>query len=264
MTREATSWLPSGTVVPAELETRISTLIHEWSRAWVVGPGFRLGGIRPTARRLGDVGSQSDSWRCLGQSLALWHADPTAVPVGLTAFGIIDGEADLTADDRVLVELIAADMLADLERRLAAFVERSSSAWRTGRSDLPEAHDSMTIAVTAGSHGSVLCIVIAAAQFARLVREALPEPPPIQLGRSQDALRRHTVTVGALLGRSVLSLAELEALSTGDVVVLDRALGAPLPLAVDGVAALTGQCRVTSIENALALEITAAPAGGTM
>ena len=263
MTSEATSWLPSDTIAPAALETRISALIDEWSAAWVVGPGFRAGGIRPTARQLGEAGSQSDGWRCLERSLAIRQDDPTGVPLGLAALGI-DHDADLTAADRILAGLVAADMLADLERRLAAFVGRSSSAWHTGGSVSPEAHGSMTIGITAGSHGSVLRIVIAASQFASLVRETLPKPPPIQLGRPRDALWRHDVMVGALLGRSALSLGELKALSTGDVVVLDRMLDVPLPLAIDGVTIPAGQCRVTGIENRLALEITAAPAGGVM
>jgi flagellar motor switch protein FliM len=69
-----------------------------------------------------------------------------------------------------------------------------------------------------------------------------------------EALARQKVGVSAVVGRCELSLGEFAGLAPGDVLVLDAATGATLPIAIDGVAR-SGRCAVDQQNGQLRLKI---------
>ena len=69
------------------------------------------------------------------------------------------------------------------------------------------------------------------------------------------------MTLSVAVGGCSITVAELQNLARGDVLVLDRALDAPLPLAVGRAAARRGACTLSQRGDRIALKITEALAG---
>ncbi len=83
-------------------------------------------------------------------------------------------------------------------------------------------------------------------------------PPPEVRERYEEALRQTDVTLTAELGHTKLSVAELQALEAGDVVLLDRRVDEPMHVYVNGkrkfraAAGRSGRHRALRISNVLA------------
>ena len=89
----------------------------------------------------------------------------------------------------------------------------------------------------------------AAAGFSRQL-----EPVPLA-----TALASEDVVLGCHLGAAHLTMAEVAALSLGDVIVLDRDLHAPVPLTVAGVMPQAGAARIGSDAGQLRVTVTERP-----
>lgn len=193
-------------------------------------------------RRSGDY-----AWRGLDAGLMLGTAPDAAMTVGARVLDVAAGER--TPRDRALLEEVAEECLADLRTRLAQLAEAPRAAeWR------PLVPAPGWTATIGGAHGP-LALALSDATFAALVRRVLPVAPADPLGSGAAALAAQGVTVSAALGSAGLSVADLQALEIGDVVVLDRPLAAPVPIAVDGTALARGRVRVVAAEPHPILEV---------
>ncbi len=188
-------------------------------------------------------------------------------PAGIAALGAevlgIAAGAERGRDDLELLGEIGGECLEDLKRRTAQlFLPSRAASWAIadGASGGGEVH---RLEIVAASRTIVLVIQLGAELFARFVTSKLPpSPAPGPLGAAGEALARLPVRVSAALGPCRLTVAELSGLDAGDVLVLDRALDAPIPLAIGGSIASRGTCAVVEAGAAgLALRITQAPAG---
>ena len=74
------------------------------------------------------------------------------------------------------------------------------------------------------------------------------------LGTIKAALAPQPVTMAASLGRCALTLADLAGLAEGDVLLFDRKIGAPLPIALDGGNRL-GKCTVEQAGDNIQLRL---------
>ncbi|WP_322966400.1 FliM/FliN family flagellar motor switch protein [Sphingomonas fuzhouensis] len=233
MTPDARPWLPADTVPPASLRALLAESIEPWSTRWFAGEPLRLSSLRRDGR--GDW-----SWRSLEAGLMLGTTADTMVQVGARMLGV---EAkDRAAPDRALLEEVAEDCLGDLRARLVQAVAMAPTAeWR------PVVRAPGWVA-TIGTPPLHLGLALTDALFAALVLRVLPPAPALPLGSGAAALAAIEVAVSAAVGRAELSVADLRALEIGDVIILDRPLAAPVPLAVDGHPLSRGTARVAAAD----------------
>jgi flagellar motor switch/type III secretory pathway protein FliN len=261
MTGTVSYWLPPGARPPAALQRKLETLIEDWSRAWIIGPPLRTAGLQPAAVRINRRSFDRIGTRGVDGCAALQIGEDAKLRLGLIALGVDLDPGSLTPADLDLIGLLAGDMMADFERRFALFARLPAAGWDEAGAPTQQGQDVMMIEIGETSGAPLFRVTLSPAMFADLVRDSLPAVRPRPLGQGGAALARTPVSVAAMLGRGTVSLADLEALDVGDVIVLDRAAGAPLPLAVNGVETGLGRCRVTGTDATLALEMTAALAG---
>ncbi|QXT34456.1 FliM/FliN family flagellar motor switch protein [Sphingomonas sanguinis] len=233
MTPGARTWLPVDTVPPASLRALLAEVVEPWSARWFAGEGLRLSSLRRE-------GGGPWSWRSLDAGLMLGTTADTMARIGARMLGV-DAE-DRAAPDRALLEEVAEDCLVDLRARLAQVVAMAPDAeWR------PVVRTTSWVA-TIGTAPLSLGIALTDTLFAQLVLRVLPPAPAGPLGSGMTALAATPVTVSAAVGRAELSVADLRALEIGDVIVLDRPLAEPVPLAVDGHALPRGTARIVAAE----------------
>lgn len=228
----AVAWLPADTQPPAALDTLFAGVVAAWEAQWFVGGA----GQALRLRRGGGSG-----WRRNAAGLAIGTAPDTALCIGARIVGVsAEGRARA---DRAVLEAVAEPCLLDLRARLVAvaggddgFVLAEGSAW-------------------VATLGDGLAFGLSDALFAALVRRVLPPVGAPRLGPGAAALAAIPVAVGAAVGRAAMRLADLRALEVGDVVLLDRALADPVPIALDGRPLPRGRVRVVPAEPVPSLQI---------
>lgn len=253
-------WLPIGTTAPAALERKIAALVDDWSRSWIAEHRLRSFGVQRTTLRIGARATGRAENRCAADLAVLKISLDGKHRLALAALGL-DGGSDLNAADLDLIGQLAGDILSDFERRFGVFAKLPATAWERAEGPVFQAQESFMIEIGESSEAPLFRVELSSSLFAQLACDSLAPVSKPGLGQGAKALERTPVSIGAMLGRSTLSVAELENLAAGDVIVLDRLAGAPLPLAIDGTETSTGRCRVTEAAAAVALEVTHPVAG---
>lgn len=228
----AVDWLPADTQPPAALDALFAAAVAAWETQWFAGGAGR-------AARLQRGGGSG--WRRNAAGLAIGTAPDTALRIGARIVGVPAEARD--GVDRAVLEGVAEPCLLDLRTRLIGvaggddgFVPVAGSDW---------------VAML----GDGLAFGVSDALFAVLVRRVLPPVALPRLAAGAQALAAVPVAVGAAVGRAAMRLAELRALEVGDVVVLDRALGDAVPIALDGRRLPRGRARVVPAEPVPSLQI---------
>ncbi len=228
----AVAWLPADTQPPAALDALFAGAVAAWEAQWFVGGA----GQAPRLRRGGGSG-----WRCNAAGLAIGTAPDAALRIGARIVGVSAAARD--GVDRAVLEAVAEPCLIDLRTRLIAvaggddgFVPVAGSDW-------------------VATLGDGLAFGLSDALFAALVRRLLPPVGLPRLGSGAAALAAVPVAVGAAVGQASMRLADLRALEVGDVVVLDRALNDPVPIALDGRPLPRGRARIVPAEPVPSLQI---------
>ncbi len=225
------AWLPVDTAPPPALDTMLAEGVRGWSRRWFAGDAPVLQPLAPQPlNRL--------AWRELDGGMMLGCG-----PNALTETGarMLDVPAtDRSAEDIALLEAVAEPCLIDLRATLAALIQAPRHAeWR------PVAAGPQWSAAI-GDGPASLAVGLSQERFAMLVRRNLPPCPPRPLGSAAAALASIPITVGAAVGRISIRVADLSALTVGDILVLDQRAADPVPIAVDGRALSRGRVRVVA------------------
>jgi hypothetical protein len=167
-----------------------------------------------------------------------------------------DRDAATEADEE-LVDRLASACVDDLCARLAhAFGLGRAPAWRRGGIDMLPFAEACVFALGPSDNAPTIRLLVGHELAAGIVRSsAKPGREPEPLRPLAEALARQKVGLSAVVGRCELSLGEFAGLSAGDVLVLDAATAATLPLAIDGVAR-PGRCAVEQENGQLRLKIT--------
>lgn len=158
--------------------------------------------------------------------------------------------------DRKLIESLATRCIDDLCGRLSAAAGLPPTTQWHVRDDAELPFAEARRCTIQGASGEALATIVLGADLAvHFARQAAPAAPAYApLGPVLDGLARQEVTVSALLGRCEVTLTELAALRAGDVLVLDRDLGSPAALAIEG-AVKGGQATVSQQDGKLSLTI---------
>jgi flagellar motor switch/type III secretory pathway protein FliN len=254
MTIEGRSWLPPGAAMPRAAQGAVMDMIDAWSRAWFAREGL---GALGSFVRLAEVRTalRKTTWHACEGGLAIGLPQGGVVALGALALGVED-RADRPATDAELLDRVGGECLDDLKTRAATLFALEASGWSSSEatSAPDEAVHQLTIGTPARS--VTLILQLSASLFARFVRARLPLPPKTgPLGDAGAALAPLAARLSAVLGSCGLTVSELSTLAPGDVLVLDSALDARLPIAIDGVAVPRGSCTVTDRDGAVALKI---------
>ncbi|WP_161956840.1 FliM/FliN family flagellar motor C-terminal domain-containing protein [Sphingosinithalassobacter portus] len=157
--------------------------------------------------------------------------------------------------DRLLLEKIGCDALADLYARLGSrFGVAKPTNWveaSPGEAARAKMH---SFEICDDTRQLNLVFHLSPGLFASFVRSTLPVPQHAPLGSGSAALADVRVAIGASLGSCRISAAELSDLATGDVLRLDQPLSVPLELLVSDRTG-AGTCAVIEAPGGLALQI---------
>jgi flagellar motor switch/type III secretory pathway protein FliN len=256
MTPAFRHWLPEDTAAPL-VETAIAGIVARWSQGWFARQELRVTGSFARAEEAVARPLRQQEWHMLDDGLAIALSPRDTLALGMLVLGLDPAPEPLNPADTDLLRALAGDCLEDLKRRLVAWLGTTASAWRRSESaDAQFSDGARTVAVVdAGQHG-VFVLSVSADLFARRAKQALPAPPEgVPLGRGDKALAGLPVTIGAMVGGCTITVAELSGLAAGDVLLLDRALDAFHPLAIDGTAMSIGRCTIVHGDRAIALRI---------
>lgn len=246
-------WLPDEALNRASVEEQLGELIYVWSGKWFAGDAWTVaGGLSrglPAATGL--------RWTGLADGIGIGVEVETARLLAGAMMGATPDPAFKSTNDLQLANGLADACLDDLRRMLAElFRLPSDCVWRDG--DLDELFQSATAEhVTIGSPRLPRCIRFAVTHellVGRVKAGLRNRTAAIHLSTLSRGLGGQVVAVGVRVGACSLSLAELNGLSIGDVVVLDRPLDHQLELAIDGTPVAL-RCAIDAAESRLAIEL---------
>ncbi|OQW70378.1 MAG: hypothetical protein BVN33_17545 [Proteobacteria bacterium ST_bin13] len=239
-------WLPDNTAAPKIAMGALAGMADGWSRAWIAGEPLRAAGA------LVRIDPRSE----LRQ--AQWHTHDGGLTIGLSTSGLTAlgaqvlgvSVANRSLADTALLDAVGGECIDDLKRCSAAVLGLPEKGWSVASARPAGTVHRLEIASPA--RNPVLTLDLSVELFVALIKTRLPAAPlPSPLGRPADALATLPVSLSTLLGRSAITVAELSGLARGDVLVLDRALDAPLPLSIGGKPAFRGTCTISEDGSAL-------------
>jgi len=252
------SWLPGNTAVPPLAQGALADMVDGWSKAWFAYEPVRaLGLLTRVVRAPGEL--RKTMWEACDDGLAIGMPPLRKTILGAKALGIARGGAERPATDLALLDSVGGDCLEDLKRRSATLfgIEKPVS-WRAC-DGTPHGDPAYRIEIADTDRSLVLALELSADCFTRFVRAWLPAPPAARkFGSPLAALGGLPVTLSVAVGRCELTVAELSSLALGDVLILDRALDAVMPLAIEGSPARRGACTLAERGDRIALHITEA------
>jgi hypothetical protein len=229
-------WLPPGALAGGAVERVLAEAARRWSDHWFPGRAvFVLGGsqsLQPADPAFEEVGQRT---RLLGEDLALLFGEGSRIAVaGLMLDSRIEART-LTPADRDVLHDLADRCLDDLGTHLAAaFGCPPWRDWRPADAAALPFDDAQVFALAVTGDAPLLRLAVSTELVVTLVKKASSPPAAPPLRPLGVGLARQEVVLSAMVGRSALTLQELAALAPGDVLVLDRAVGEPATLAVDG------------------------------
>lgn len=202
--------------------------------------------------------AEIERWKWYGcdGGLALGLTANGRQAVGASALAVSSDRTNRTQADIGVLEAVGGECLRDLQSRAAvAFGLSSQSVWdKTDIEFVQASGHRLEIAGPAGC--PPLSLFLSEDLFIRTVRAKLPLASRSAPFRpALEALASLPVTLSAALGCCGITIAELENLAVGDVLIFDRAVDARLPLAIDGATAPNGACTLAQRDGHLALEI---------
>ena len=254
----ARSWLPDDVAVPALAQGALADMADGWSSAWFSGEPLRALGV---LTRVANAHSElrKATWHHCEGGLAIAIPSSGAAALGVAVLAMTVTGSARPAADLALLEHVGGACLDDLKRRAAAlFGIEKSAVWREEQG-ATQGYPVYRIDIADSIRSVVLTLELSEACFTRFVKAKLPPAPaPRKFGASAAALGSLPATLSVVLGRCGLTVAELSSLAEGDVLVLDRARDAVMPLAIEGVPTRRGTCTLFESDDRIALKITEA------
>ena len=258
---EARTWLPAG-ASPDKAQAALTRMVAQWASHWFAGiEEPRTGSFGRADEASRDL--RNIAWHRCEEGAAVGIGAGGTTALGARAMGVASGIGDRTAADLALLRQLGEDCLQDLRKRVRTLLDLASSVqWReTPQAPAP---DDMVVRSELGFRDDAVQLVITMSswQLARLIRSCLPTAPELPaLATAQAALAGAELHLSAMLGGCELTLAEVEALAPGDVLVLDHLVDQEIPLAIEYCVVGRGTCAVAGTGEHLGLQLTQALVG---
>ncbi|MCW4463802.1 FliM/FliN family flagellar motor switch protein [Sphingomonas sp. BT-65] len=244
---EARSWLPANTCF-AMVDRRIVGIVREWSRTWFGDDDVEIAADGAARWRA------AKPLRC-ARGAWLVTSEETVAALGRCALQIEAG-ANETAPDQTVFDTVGEACLSALRETLVREFDLAGASSAGAIEDTPAFAVGTTWNIASRRVPVHLGFVLSEAERVELLLRLLPPPTPgPELISPGLALAPLEIELATKLGACGVTVLELKSLSPGDVLVLDRELSAPSPLAVNGEPTPRGTCTVSRDADMLVLEI---------
>lgn len=258
---EARTWLPPGADA-GKAEAAFANLLADWSGHWFAeSKDARARGLT----RMEEAGRElrSIAWHRCDAGAAVGVGAGGAIALGARAMDVAAGLGDRTPTDLLLLRQLGDACLQDLRQRVLALLGLPGGTQWAESAQVPAAEDMVYRAELTGRSEPVpVAIAVTPARLARLIKSCLPAPPShTALASPEAALAGTKLGLSAMLGACEVTLAEIEALAPGDVLVLDRHIDQTLPLAIEYLPAQRGACAIAQEGDRLTFQLTQALIG---
>jgi hypothetical protein len=236
MTIAPAPWLPPA--ARGDVESALARWLGRWLEGWIAEP-CRL---RVQPRTRGEI--RALQWRGAPGAMVGAGADAEA-QLGRDLCG---GEGDVAHQpDRDILRPLATRLLDDLASSLQGLAEPGNG--RPLRDGVPDG-ELFTAAPEQG--GWSIALALAPATVIALRKAVAAGGRRAAVGSRQAAIAPQMARLGCQLGQTRLSAGDVAALAVGDVIVLDRRPGIPLPLTIEGHVCARGKVVITrSAEGAV-------------
>jgi len=250
-------WLPDDAIVPEAVRDPIARAVAQWNARWFVGDYACVAGLKSSS---GAARNETDDtgWRVYRTAVAI--RSKTAAPTCMTdrAVDMETSGLHLSEGDHMLLKALGQHMIADLAETIeVAFglAGETASELRLVRDPLADGGGMLCI-LTDPSGREILGLAIPSHVVALHVKSTLgasvPRAEAVQ--SPVEALVRVPLLIEAVIGSAELNLAELADLSVGDVLVLDRAIDAPVEVAIADTHRIFARAQLIQIDDEMALE----------
>lgn len=242
---QARAWLPKDAFSLEAVGACLAQPVTVWAERWFVRAPAAIAAVRMDAAGAATPAQPGTVTEGVNAVLELGgHGKrrllEAALDVDLTAQTLGDG-------DRRLLDEFARAIVRDLAASLDAVP-------LTGSDDGAAA--TVVCTITVAGH-DVLSLRVPDCALATMIKAAMTQADAAKpvLARRSDALKRTTLTVLGHLGRAELAIDELESLSIGDVLILDRPLVEPVELRLAGNEAPLARGRLSQDSGAISIQL---------
>lgn len=222
------AWLPADALSPERVQPLLARMVADWSSHWFAKAEASIG---PSFQDDWPARSAEAGWRSIPGAAALALTPMAESSMAGAMLGANVPQNSMQGGDRLIVAHLAASSADDLLKRLGkiAFgavpqIDQSSG----------ELEGCTWWDISMGARKGALKLALHNDAALQMVKRQLSKAPAPRLDMLAKGVARHEIQIAADLGRCELSLAELEELAIGDVLVLDRAPAEPVPLLIDG------------------------------
>lgn len=258
---EARTWLPPGADT-GKAEAAFAKLLADWSGHWFAeSRDARARGLA----RMEEAGRElrTITWHRCDAGAAIGVGAGGAIALGARAMDVAAGIGDRTPADLLLLRQLGDACFQDLRQRVPGLLGLPGDTQWAESAQVPASEDVVYRAELRGRGDPVpVAIAVTPSRLARLIKSRLPAPPALAaLASPEAALAGTKLGLSAMLGACEVTLAEVEALAPGDVLVLDRHIDQALPLAIEYLPASRGACTVAQSGDRLTFQLTQALSG---
>ena len=257
------TWLPNEALLDGCFEEHLAVEIECWKQKWL----SRTLALTITKQtELPEKTEQSEFVPTLGWAGKDRHFEVFLSDSGLRQVAVhlmsSAAEKKTTEMDQKIFSKMAEDAVADLAYSLAHSIDpeidlqlqgiglaRKSSKYHS------EGKCIFNVWSTSGSE-LLVKIIVSNSKVADCRKRELPNNiPALSAVAASDAIDQQKINLGAIVGVSSLKLAELQGLSSGDVVILNTELDSDIPLLVNRTLTSNIVCRVSQTNDQVSLHI---------
>jgi flagellar motor switch/type III secretory pathway protein FliN len=216
------SWLPKSTLQGERAVRPFAAAVADWAEAWFPDRAWRAAPSFQSALDGGD-------WSVLREESYFSLVGRPKATLDL-AFAILGQRPrqDLTQADHQLMRRLAAAALDDLHKRTASLyatgLRQASGSVSRSRLRLTIGPDNQARIAIEAELGSLTALVKSSFRAIAGREELVPV---------RTAIAQEPVSIEAHLGSAALSIAQIETLEIGDIVVLDRPLDTPARISIN-------------------------------
>jgi hypothetical protein len=252
-------WLPETALLDGKIESAFNTAIENWLASWflkdqrlmtLASRSFKEGEWKERTLRW-DAGSNQISFHMDDKNWRLLFGELIRIPLG---------RKKLNEHDREFGDTLVDHFMQDVYEFTAGFFQlqfQKTDLQRVPAERYNAAEGTFVLSVI-WNDGTPLFHLVIGEDLITSKRKALAYVEKWSGSNVQprrDGVANQTVRLGALTGRAEISLADLEGLAPGDVLVLDQSMAEPISTTIDGIVCDDFPCHIEQENGALHFRI---------